>query len=75
MGERRGDVERARIGLSYVLSALRTGILAFLEWLMDPYGEYLVVALDRRMSQGTSLSGEPSWDETTIAGDWECAKE
>lgn len=42
---------------------------------MDPYGEYLVVALDRRMSQGTSLSGEPSWDETTIAGDWESAKE
>ena len=36
---------------------------------MEPYGEYLVVARDRRMSPGMSLSGEPSWEETTIEGE------
>ena len=36
---------------------------------IEPYGEYLVVARERRMSPGTSLSGEPSWEETMMEGE------
>ncbi len=39
---------------------------------IEPYGEYLVVARERRMSPGTSLSGEPSWEETTMEGECLC---
>lgn len=38
---------------------------------MVPYGEYLVLARERRKSVGMSESEEPSVEETTIAGE-EC---